>query len=281
MQAVEGRVAVVTGAAGGIGSAMVDRFATAGMNMVVTDLDGDGVERTAAAARERGVDVAVVVGDASSRAGVDAILDVALDAFGTVNVLCANAGVVRGGRVEELTEEEWSWILDVDLWGPIHAVRAFLPVIEASGEGHLLATASTSALVAPLFNAPYSVAKAGVIALMETVRRELDDRRSPIGASVLCPSSVNTDLIARSESRSAGLDARSVTDGGRQFAERSSAGLAQGLAPRDVADMVLDAILTNRFWILTHPEWGDILRWRAETMATTGELAGRTAGPVG
>jgi NAD(P)-dependent dehydrogenase (short-subunit alcohol dehydrogenase family) len=166
-------------------------------------------------------------------------------------------------------------VVEVDLWGPVHGVRVFLPLLEAQGEGHLVSTASTSGLGAPVFNAPYSMSKAAVIALMETVRRELDDRGSPVGASVLCPGPVATPLIARSASRAGALSARSHTEEGRRFDEVSDTLLRVGVAPAAVAGMVVDAITTNRFWILTHPEWAEVMRRRTELMVTTGELAVR------
>ena len=166
--------------------------------------------------------------------------------------------------------------IDVDLWGPVHGVRVFLPLLEAQGAGHLVSTASTSGLGAPVFNGPYSVAKAGVIALMETLRRELDDRGSPVGASVLVPGPVATPLIARSASQARGaVTDRSETDEGRRFDEVSGTLLDIGVAPDAVADMVVDAVRTNRFWILTHPEWAGVMRSRTEAMVTTGELTAR------
>lgn len=279
MRELAGRTAVVTGGASGIGRALVERFAEEGMNVVVSDVDESGIDAGVAAALARGVGAIGVRSDVAQRGDVEALAAATIDAFGAVHVVCNNAGVVVGGRVEELTEEEWRWVLDVDLWGPIHGVRVFLPLLEAHGDGHILSTASTSGLGAPVFNAPYSVAKAGVIALMETVRRELDERGSPVGASVLCPGPVATPLIARSAAHAdASISARSATPEGRRFADQSGALLDVGVAPEDVAGMVVDGIRANRFWILTHPEYGEVMRRRVEALATTGELAARAPG---
>ena len=122
-----------------------------------------------------------------------------------------------GGRVEDLTDDEWRWVIDVDLWGAINGIRVFLPLIEAQGAGHLLSTSSTSGLVAPPFIAPYSVAKAGVITLMEAVRRELDARQLPVGASVLVPGPVDTPLLSSQHNRPDTLTQRSDTPEGRAF----------------------------------------------------------------
>jgi NAD(P)-dependent dehydrogenase (short-subunit alcohol dehydrogenase family) len=276
MKDLHGRTAVVTGAASGIGRALVERFAAEGMKLVASDVDQAGLDATVTAVEALGGEAIGVRTDVSQRAEVDALAAAAIEAFGAVHLVCNNAGVVIGGRVEDLTDEEWRWVVDVDLWGPVHGVRAFLPLLEAQGEGHLVSTASTSGLGAPVFNGPYSVAKAGVIALMETVRRELDDRRSPVGASVLVPGPVATPLIARSADHARGAVAdRSATAEGQRFDAVSGTLLEVGVAPEAVAGMVADAVRANRFWILTHPEWADVMRRRTEAMVTTGELTAR------
>lgn len=276
MRDLHGKTAVVTGGASGIGRAMVDRFAAEGMRVVVSDVDQAGIDSAVGAVLGLGGEAVGVRTDVSKRMEVEALAAAAVEAFGAVHVVCNNAGVVVGGRVEDLTEDEWRWVVDVDLWGPVHGVRVFLPLLEAGGEGHIVSTSSTSGLGAPVFNGPYSVAKAGVIALMETVRRELEDRGSPVGASVLCPGPVATPLIARSAEHARGaVGTRSETDEGRRFDEVSDTLLQVGVAPADVAGMVVDAISENRFWILTHPEWADVMRRRTELMVTTGELAAR------
>ena len=176
MDQLQGKTAVVTGGASGIGRAMVERFAAEGMRVVVSDVDQEGIDAAVAAVETLGGDAVGVRTDVSRRSEVEALAAATIEAFGAVHLVCNNAGVVVGGRVEELTEDEWRWVIDVDLWGPVHGTRVFLPLLEAQGEGHMVSTASTSGLGAPVFNAPYSTAKAGVIALMETVRRKLDDR---------------------------------------------------------------------------------------------------------
>jgi NAD(P)-dependent dehydrogenase (short-subunit alcohol dehydrogenase family) len=270
-----GRTAVVTGGASGIGRAMVDRFAAEGMNVVVADVDVELLTATVAGVEAAGHRAVGVRTDVSRLADIRALADAALDAFGAVHVVCNNAGVVIGGRVDELTDDEWRWVLEVDLWGPIHGVRVFLPLIEQAGEGHIVSTASTSGLVAPPFIAPYSVAKAGVVMLMEATRRELDVRGSAVGASVLVPGPVNTGLVGSSRNRPDSLE-RSDTAEGRAFTESSGAYLADtGIDPAHVAGLVVDGIRANRFWILTHPEWEEVLRRRVEAITTTGQLTDR------
>jgi NAD(P)-dependent dehydrogenase (short-subunit alcohol dehydrogenase family) len=271
-----GRTAVVTGGARGIGRALVDGFAAEGMNVVVADVHDEGVAATVAALEGAGHRAVGVRTDVSRLEDQRALADAAIDAFGAVHVVCNNAGVVIGGRVEELTDDEWRWVVEVDLWGAIHGVRVFLPLIEKAGEGHVVSTASTSGLVAPPFIAPYSVAKAGVVMLMEALRRELEARHSPIGASVLVPGPVNTPLVASPRNRPDDRRQWSDTTEGRAFTEQSGAYLATtGIEPAHVARLVIDGIRANRFWILTHPEWHEVLQRRVAAIATTGQLTER------
>ena len=276
MKELGGRTAVVTGGASGIGRAMVNRFAAEGMNVVVADVRQEELDHVVAELAGAGHRAIGVRTDVARLADIQALADVTLDTFGGVHLVCNNAGVVVGGRVEDLTDDEWRWVLDVDLWGVVNGVRVFLPLIEQQGEGHILATSSTSGLVAPPYLAPYSVAKAGVAALMEAVRRELDDRDSPVGASVLVPGPVRTAIVRSGVEAPATVGRRSDTPEGRAFVKGSGAMLAEiGKEPWEVADMVVDAIRSNRFWILTHDEWADVMRRRVDAMTTSGALTSR------
>ena len=276
MEDLAGKTAVVTGGASGIGRAMVDRFTAEDMNVVVADIDRAAAEATAAELVGAGGRAVGIRTDVSRLDDIRALAEATVDSFGAVHIVCNNAGVVIGGRVEDLTDDEWRWVIDVDLWGAINGIRVFLPLIEAQGAGHLLSTSSTSGMVAPPFIAPYSVAKAGVITLMEAVRRELDARQSPVGASVLVPGPVDTALLTGRHNRPDTVTQRSDTPEGRAFASSSASYLATaGKDPATVAALVVAAIRANRFWILTHPEWTDILQRRVDAIMTTGMLTDR------
>ena len=198
-------------------------------------------------------------------------------AFGAVHVVCNNAGVssaaASGCSPTPIGNGCWASTCG----GPSTASPCSVRLLEAQGEGHIVSTASTSGLGAPVFNAPYSAAKAGVIALMETVRRELDDRGSPMGASVLCPGPVAAPLIERSAAHASAAVTVRIGDHGGPAVRPGVHGtlLDVGVAPDAVAGMVVEAILENRFWILTHPAWGDVMRRRVEAMVTTGALTFR------
>ena len=288
------KVAVITGAAGGIGLGMARAFVGAGMKVVLSDYDAKRVEESAAALRAAGHDAIGMVTDVSKRADVEALAEAAMDAHGRVDVLCNNAGVALLSKIAESTIEEWEWTLGIDLWGPIYGVKTFLPLIERNVEGgHINSTASVAGLIAASGAGSYNVAKHGVVALMATLERELRSSRSVHRASVLCPGAINTGIGGNSvrqhraltagaqpegverlgehrseaEKRSPSVIAGSTTnssDTGRKIGDRMSAALAAGMDPDDVGRLVLDAIRAEQFWIFTHPP---LLRHATEQLA--------------
>ena len=264
MKEFVGKVAVVTGAASGIGRAVAKRLAVEGMAVVMADIEAAALNDAATELSEAGHRVLAVPTDVRSRDAIEALRDAALEAFGAVHVVHNNAGVVASGLVEEMSLELWRWVIDVDLWSVIHGVQVFLPLLKAQGEGHIVNTASTAGLQANAGIAPYNVAKFGVVAISETLRLELDG--TGVGVSVLCPGAINTQIVQAERNRPEGVAGSSGAVADRF---RSSAGAmlaTQGLDPSSVADMVLDGIRTDRFWILTHPAWFDVMSDRASAM---------------
>ena len=211
-----------------------------------------------------GHEVLAVPTDVRSVDAIEALRDAALDAFGAVHLVHNNAGVVASGAVEEISIELWTWVLEVDLWSVIHGVRTFLPLLRAQGEGHIVNTSSTAGLQAMGGIAPYNVAKFGVVALSETLHAELEG--TGVGVSVLCPGSVNTRIV-QSERNLPAEVAASAGAAADRFRTRAGALLAdEGLDPAVVADMVHDAVVDDRFWIITHPGWFDVVDARATAM---------------
>jgi NAD(P)-dependent dehydrogenase (short-subunit alcohol dehydrogenase family) len=253
MQTVEGRVAVVTGAASGIGLGMARAFTSAGMRVVLADVRDEALAAAVADLRADGHDAVGVRTDVSKRDEVEALAEATLDAFGAVHVLCNNAGLGNFAPIAKTSLDDWEWMLGVDLWGPIYGVKVFLPLIEREEEGHINSTASIAGLVAGGMAGPYNVAKHGVVALMTTLERELRAAKSSVRTSVLCPGAVNTDIGVNSvESRRARKGVRSGgAEESHRFKDSMSAAIAQGMDPDEVGRLVLDAIRADTFWVFT------------------------------
>jgi NAD(P)-dependent dehydrogenase (short-subunit alcohol dehydrogenase family) len=244
-----GRVAVVTGAASGVGHALARRFIEERMKVVLADLDEGRLAEVAAELAAHGETVAIGC-DVSKPEQVDELAGRAVDRFGAVHVLCNNAGVF--GRADPWSGPlaDWDWVLGVNLGGVVHGVRSFLPILRRAGEGHIVNTASMAGLTAFPGGVAYSVSKHGVVALSEALYVELQMVDSPIGVSCLCPGFVRTDLIdsavADASTSDPGDDVRSM------IGDLMRSGIETGMEPAQVAGEVVDAIRAGRFWVLTH-----------------------------
>jgi NAD(P)-dependent dehydrogenase (short-subunit alcohol dehydrogenase family) len=258
-----GRVAVVTGAASGIGLATATRLAQEGMRVVLADVERASLDAAVSKLLGQGHEVLGVPTDVSQWDAIQHLAEQTLSAFGQVNVVHNNAGVVRAGRMEELSLADWEWVLGVDLWSVIYGVKTFLPLIREAGEGHIVNTASSSGLQSAPEIAPYNVAKFGVVALSETLQLELIAEDSAIGASVLCPGAIATRITESERNRP---DAAAETETHQRFRAFASKVVADGLSPESVAEQVVHAIRAREFWILTHTDWIDVLRKRVEGM---------------
>ena len=256
MEVFTDRVAVVTGGASGIGLGIARALGQRGMKLMIADLNEATIESAVRALRVEGVQAEGVRCDVSKLEDVEGLAAATLERFGTVHVLCNNAGVGLPTSSRNIKLEDWKWIIDVDLWGPIYGLKVFTPLIEAAGEGHISSTASMAGLISANKMGAYSVAKHGVVALMCALERELRSKKSSITASVLCPGPINTNISFNSLSyRPERADAvKTSTIKGRQGAS-IQASLESGMAPNEVGNLVVDAIENQKFWILTHPHW--------------------------
>lgn len=274
MKDLAGKVAVVTGAASGIGLATATRFAQEGMQVVMADIDEAGLTPHVDALRSAGHAVLAVPTNVASWDAVQALAHATIDAFGAVHVLHNNAGVVVSGPIAELSLADWEWVLGVDLWSVIYGIKAFLPLIKAAGEGHVINTASTAGLQATTSIGPYNAAKFGVVGITETLRLELEAEGSPVSASVLCPGAINTQIATSHRNRDAeSANAHQSSEQETQFIAMASQMLAkEGMDPAEVADLVVRAMAANDFWILTHPPWHAVLRQRVAAMARDNSL---------
>lgn len=271
MDDLNNKVAVVTGAASGIGRATARRFAEAGMKVVLADIEEPALNSAVAALQADGLNAKGVVTDVSSWPAIENLAAETIRAFGQVNVLHNNAGVVVSGPIEELSLDDWEWVLGVDLWSVIYGVKAFLPLIKEAGEGHVINTASTCGLQSTSNIGPYNVAKFGVVALTETLRKELDAYDAPVSASVLCPGAINTRIVESERNRTADAEHASSPEE-KRFQEASSELLAKGMDPAQVAELVLNGMQANDFWILTHPDWHEVVSERARLMRENNAL---------
>jgi NAD(P)-dependent dehydrogenase (short-subunit alcohol dehydrogenase family) len=257
MQELGGRVAVVTGAASGIGLGMARRFAAEGMRVVMADIERNALQAVADELASSGSEVIAAPTDTSVLDEVEALAALTLDRFGAVHVVCNNAGVgSRGLPFRELPLRDFEWVLGVNLWGVIHGLHAFLPHLRLQDEGHIVNTASVSALYHLPNMAPYNASKAAVLALSETIKFELEAEGSHVGVSVLCPSWVRTNISTASRNLPERLAYELTTEQMAQIAEykdRRKQQLVTAMEPDEVAGQVCDAIRTNRFYVITHP----------------------------
>jgi NAD(P)-dependent dehydrogenase (short-subunit alcohol dehydrogenase family) len=238
------------------------------MNVVLGDIEEPVLEQRAAELADRhGADrVTSLVCDVSSCDQVMALRDHTLDAFGAFHVVCNNAGVGGGGSMPTLTDDDWSWVLGVNLWGVIHGIQAFLPGLLEQGEGHIVNTASVAGLFSAPFMGPYNVSKFGVVTLSETLYNELAMSGGTVGVSVLCPSWVNTNIAASARNR-VRTDPPADGEQGEGFAGMLAQFLEEkGMPPEDVAAKVVEAVKANRFYILTHDDSVGAVRLRMEAI---------------
>ena len=252
MKDFKDKVAVITGAASGIGLAMAHRFAEAGMHTVLVDIEEEPLHKAAAAIEGKGVKVLPVVTDVADEKAMDALGEQVRGTFEHVHLLCNNAGVGGGGLCWETTAKEWDFVLGVNLLGVIHGIRVFVPGMVKQKAGHVVNTASLAGLITPPGMGSYNVSKHGVVALSETLYRDLKMVNSPVGVSVLCPGFVKTAISDANRHRErVGLDVRPtmVDKDGKTFSERV---MANAMEAGPVADAVFAALEKRDFYVLTH-----------------------------
>jgi len=263
MQTFQGRVAVVTGGASGIGLAMCSRFAAAGMRIVMADLPGSQLQESAETLRASGAEVLPVAADVSDWESVRELAGQVRSAYGAAHVLCNNAGIRSMGSVWETTLDDWRWVMNVNLMGVIHGIKAFVPDMIARGEpSHIVNTASVAGLLAYKGAGPYSASKAAVVSLSEVLFQDLAETGAPVRVSVLCPGSVPTRFRQNSnrlQPSGAGVEVKQTQSPGARSAEH-------------VAECVFDAVLHERFWILSNPGYAELVEQRARGIFENDEV---------
>ena len=268
MNDFKGKTAVVTGAASGIGRAMVERFCNEGMNVVLADIEAEPLDREVEALRAGGHTVIGVTTDVADHEQVDALARQAYDAFGSVQVLCNNAGIFTGGLLWEESLADYRWSLDVNLWGVIHGVRSFVPrMIDQGDECHVVNTASMAGLTTMPFAGVYHMTKHAVLAYSESLYHELSLTAPQIGVSALCPELINTGIANCDRNRPGKYSGEGdiVDSDARSLVMDSiAAGVSTGRPPSEMADRVVSAIRDKRFYILSSDGWMDSARSRIQ-----------------
>ncbi|MCQ4347037.1 SDR family NAD(P)-dependent oxidoreductase [Pseudomonas stutzeri] len=251
------RVAVITGAASGIGRGLAERAIPERLHLVLADRDGEALERLASRLREQGVQVLTQVTDVADAAQLERLRDAAVARFGAVDLLFNNAGVMQTGSCWELGDEQWQRALAVNLGGVINGVRAFLPLLLAQGRpAHVVNTASLAGLLNSPFMAAYNVSKQAVVALSESLHYELAALNAPVGVSVLCPGPVASEIMTSDQGLGATSELNRLLDGQ----------IRQGMSTAELAELVFAAIAEKRFWILPHKGFKPALRARLESV---------------
>ena len=258
MKDFNGKGAVVTGGASGIGRAMADRFSREGMKVVLADVEETALDRAVAEMKAAGAQVIGVRTDVSDGKQVAALAEKALAEFGAVHIICNNAGVGgEGTPTWEQAPETWQWVINVNLWGVIHGVRTFVPIMLKQGtEAHVVNVASMAGLISGPLLAPYYATKHAVVALTECLHYELAVSGSRVKASVLCPGFVSTNIMDSKRNRPDELRVEERTRTPIEIAmeEAFRKQVESGMPASSVADLVLDAIHDEKFYIFPHPE---------------------------
>ncbi len=255
MRELAGKTAFVTGGAGGIGLAMARAFAQAGMKVMLADIEKDALSAAVESLRNVSPDVSGSVCDVADAVSVGRAAQATFDAFGHVHVVCNNAGVAAGGGIDNISLDNWRWVIDVNLMGVLHGIKSFLPHIRGHGEGgHFVNTASMAGMQCGLGFSPYGASKFAVVSMSEGLHMQL--KPQGIGVSVLCPSFVRTKIGESGRNRPERYGASQPLDPASPAAAmvaEIARQLQAGLDPADVAARVLTAIREDQLYVFTHP----------------------------
>ncbi len=258
MKDVKGKVAFITGGASGMGLGMARAFAAAGMKVMIGDIEAGPAQKAVDELKAKGYEAACVQVDVTKLEDVQAAAKKTIDTFGKVHVLCNNAGIAIGGKSETASMRNWHWVIDVNLWGVVHGLQVFMPLIKSHGEGgHVVNTASMAGMYGIRNSGPYNASKFAVVGITETMMGE--NRKSGIGISLMCPGVVNTNLNTSARNRPEQYGGKAAPT------EKDSLGaLTNGLDPNIVGKLVLEAILDDQPYIFTDPALRNLVELRTK-----------------
>ncbi len=285
MEHVQGKTAVITGAASGIGRAMARTFGEAGMRVVMADVEGTSLEQARKDVAAAGIEAVAHVCDVSQADAVSGLAEVAKDAFGGIHVVCNNAGVFAGGTTWGTPSSDYEWVINVNIWGVIHGLQTFVPILlEQDEPGHVVNTASMAGLTTGPMTAAYFMSKHAVVSMSESLFHELKAREAKVGVSVVCPELVDTRIGEAERNRPHHLkrDDEELPNETKLVEAAIKASTPTGVEPKVLAERALAAIQENQFWVL--PPDGDPWRRAAKQRcddivhARNPTLAGPAAG---
>jgi NAD(P)-dependent dehydrogenase (short-subunit alcohol dehydrogenase family) len=264
-----GKVAVITGAASGIGLGLARTAAREGMRVVMADIEAPALEAASVEVTALGAETLAVTTDVSDAESVESLAAAAFDTFGGAHLVCLNAGVFQAGVSWKRTEADWEWVLGVNLWGPIHGVRTFVPrLIEQGDPAHVVITSSMAGMLTVAYSGPYVVSKFAAAALAECVAHDLRaEGAGHVGVSCLVPGSVDT-RIAWSERNRADEPPSEATAPDHVFVAEALREMTstQGRPPDEAAEMVFAGVRAGDFWIPTTESHEDLLRPRYDAI---------------
>lgn len=271
MKNFSGKVAVVTGAASGIGRALAIRCAKEGMKVVLADVEKEALLKVEQELKETGTSVIAVVTDVAKEEDIQSLAQKTMDSFGAVHLLCNNAGVGGGSNLWSSTSADWQWVLNVNLWGAIHATRIFIPLmLKQETECHIVNTASIAGLESGPGNGIYRVSKHALVGLTETLYHDLKLIHAKIGVSVLCPGFVRTQICDAGRNRpleySKPGDISEPTPQEKMIAQFIRAGVEQGKSPEEIAALTFSAIQNKRFYIIPDADFKQTVQQRLENI---------------
>lgn len=253
MKIEQKQVAVITGGASGIGFAMAQAFAHKGMRLVLADIEQAALDRAVTALKAEGTEAIGVKTDVAKWADMSRLADATLDTYGAVHMVCNNAGVSILGPTWEMSLDDWRWVYDVNLWGVVHGIKAFVPVMRRQGvAAHLLNTASMAAFGAIGTHTPYCSTKAAVVSISECLYSELQLEGATVGVSCLCPGMVDTQIHRSWRNRPQQDEAWSRRESqDAKWLQESAYVQGAGVAPETVAQRVVAGIEHDDFWIFS------------------------------
>ena len=274
MKEFDGKTAIVTGAASGIGLGLAEKFAKERMQVVMADVEEEALNKAVEKLKKHQYRVMGISADVLIQESMKELFDKSIEAYGNIHILCNNAGIgANSGNkaIWEINKTDWDWSLGVNFYGVLHGLQIFVPhMIDHGEEGHIVTTVSLAGLLPGA--GTYGVSKHAALALTQGLNRDLIARDSKINSSVLCPGFVNTNIMNSERNRPQHLVSNNQIDTNEQQMEVFNFLLKNGKEPSEIADIVFEGIKDNIFYILTHPAWDESLRNHFEEILSRKEL---------